>query len=393
MSSSSRSPETQARFEFATADRILFGAGSASALPDLCRELGVRAALFAGAPAGVVEDIAAGIEDRGGSVAVFEAPSEPGFDAAIRSAEALRDGSFDLVIGLGGGSAIDLAKASAALAVNEGSLEDYVEVVGRCLPLEKPPLPVVAVPTTAGTGSEVTRNAVLTAPVGVKVSLRSRLMLPARAVVDPVLTVGLPRNLTASTGLDALAHLLEAFACTRANPLTDGFCRTGIASVAASLVRACNDGGDLEARTGMSLAGLLGGMALASAGLGAVHGIAAIVGGRYGTPHGEACAALLAPVTLANVRLLEKSAPCSPALTRYAEAATMLTGRIDAGPLDAVEWLEETCGLLGVKGLGTWGVAAADLEGILEAGSMASSSRANPVPLSAGFAEFLEKAL
>lgn len=393
MNSSSRPPEVSVRFEFATAGRILFGPGYASALPGVCREMGGRAALFAGAPAGVVAELAAGIEGQGVSVSVFAVPVEPGFDAAAESADALREGSFDLVIGLGGGSAIDLAKASAALAANGGALEDYMEVVGKGRPLEKPPLPVVAVPTTAGTGSEVTRNAVLTSPEGVKASLRSPLMLPMRAVVDPVLTRDMPRSLTASTGLDALAQLLEAFVCTRANPLTDGFCRTGISSAAANLVRACDDGADLGARTGMSLASLLGGLALANAGLGAVHGIAAVIGGRFGVPHGEACAALLAPVTMANVSLLERLAPSSPALTRYAEAATMLTGRIDAGPLDAVEWIEATCRKLGMKGLGAWGIASADLDGIVEAGSRASSSRSNPVPLTGEFVQFLERAL
>ncbi len=393
MSSSSRPPERSLHFELATAGRILFGAGSISALPGVCRELGERAALFSGAPEGVVAEVVAGLQEQRISVSVFEAPPEPGFDAARGSAKAVREQSFDFVVGLGGGSAIDLAKASAALAVNSGPLEDYVEVVGRGLPLEKPPLPVVAVPTTAGTGSEVTRNAVLTAPEGVKASLRSPMMLPSRAVVDPMLTVGMPASLTASTGLDALAHLLEAFVCTRANPLTDGFCRTGISSVAASLVRACRDGTDPEARTGMSLASLLGGMALANAGLGAVHGIAAAVGGRFGMPHGEACAALLPPVTLANVTLLERLAPSSPALTRYAEAATMLTGRIDAEPLDAAEWIEEISVELGSRGLGSWGVEAEDMDGIVEAGSRASSSRSNPVPLSSEFAKFLLRAL
>ena len=233
----------------------------------------------------------------------------------------------DLIIGLGGGSAIDTGKAIAALLTNAGDPLDYLEVIGRGQALTDAPAPFIAIPTTAGTGAEVTRNAVLASPEHrVKVSLRSPLMLPRVALVDPELTYGLPPAITASTGLDALTQLIEPFVSIRANPLTDAICRDGMRRAARSLRRAYEEGTMLPpARTWP--ASLFGGLALANAGLGAVHGFAGPLGGLFPAPHGVICARLLPLIVEANVRALQERKPNTSVLQRYAEVARLTADR------------------------------------------------------------------
>ncbi len=244
----------------------------------------------------------------------------------------------DLVVGMGGGSVIDAAKAIAALLTNPGDPLDYLEVIGRGLPLANACAPMMAIPTTAGTGAEVTRNAVLASPAHrVKVSLRSASMLPDVAIVDPELTLSMPPAVTAATGLDALTQCLEPFVSHLATPLTDGFCREGLARAARSLRRAYHHGSDVAARRDMALASLCGGLALANAKLGAVHGFAGPIGGMFDAPHGAVCARLLPLVMTANVRALEERSPNSPALVRYAEVAKIVTGDADASIADGVD--------------------------------------------------------
>ena len=237
-----------------------------------------------------------------------------------------------MVIGLGGGSAIDTGKAIAALLTNPGDPLDYLEVIGRGQALQQTPLPYIAIPTTAGTGSEVTRNAVLASHEHhVKVSLRSPLMLPRVAIVDPELTYSLPPAITASTGLDALTQLIEPYTCNSPNPMIDAICREGMQRAARSLKRAYQNGSDAAAREDMSIAALFGGMALANAKLGAVHGFAGPLGGLFPAPHGMICARLLPFVVEANVRALQMREPDSPVLKRYDEVAQLLTGRRPPG--------------------------------------------------------------
>lgn len=210
-----------------------------------------------------------------------------------------------MVIGLGGGSVLDAGKAIAALVTNLGNVFDYLEVIGKGQPLVNAPLPFIAIPTTAGTGTEVTRNAVLGSPAhGVKVSLRSPMMLPSLAIVDPELTYGLPPEITASSGLDALTQLIEPFVSVKANPMTDAICREGIRHAAKSLRTVYHNGADASAREGMSLASLFGGLALANAALGAVHGFAGPLGGMLNAPHGAICAKLLPLVMEVNIKVL-----------------------------------------------------------------------------------------
>jgi alcohol dehydrogenase class IV len=302
-------------------------------------------------------------------------------DCVSGGAQLARRRGTQAVIGIGGGSAIDAAKAIAALATNGGETRDYLEVVGSGLPITRAPLPVIAVPTTAGTGSEVTRNAVLTVPgAGIKVSLRSPLMLPRLAAVDPALTYDLPPPLTASTGLDALTQLVEPFLSPRANAMTDAFCREGMPRVARSLERAWRDGRDGPARADMAMASVFGGLALANAGLGAVHGLAAPIGGLVRAPHGAVCAALLPHVMGANVQALRAAGLGHPALERAAETGLLLAGRADADA--AVAWLHDMAARLRVPRLGELGVNAADFAAIAAQAQRSSSMKGNPVALS-----------
>lgn len=315
----------------------------------------------------------------------FGVDGEPTVELARRGADVARTGRCDVVIGFGGGSAIDAGKAIAALAANPGDVLDYLEVVGQGKHLPKPSLPYIAIPTTAGTGSEVTRNAVLGSPEHkVKASLRSTSMLPALAVVDPELTVHLPPPMTASTGLDALTQLIEPLVSIRANPVTEMICRDGLRHVRQSLVRAYEQGDDIEARTGMSYASLLGGLALANAGLGVVHGFAAPIGGMFPAPHGAVCAALLAWGMEANILALRERDPEGRALMRYREVAALLTGVEDADALDGVECVREVVRRFNIPRLRAYGVTVDDVRVLVEKASKASSMKANPIVLTTG---------
>ena len=369
-------------FEFATASRIVFGAGRAADVAPIARDLGRKALVVTGRSSERAAPVVAALAASGVDVVSFLVTGEPDIATIERGRAAAREASRDVVIGIGGGSVIDTAKAIAALATNDGPLTNFLEVVGQGQPLSRPPLPCVAVPTTAGTGSEVTRNAVIGAPAErVKVSLRHAFLLPRATVVDPDLTVSLPRALTATTGLDALTQLIEPYVSLRANPMTDAICADGIRVAATALPAAVADGRDLGARASMALASLWSGMALANAGLGAVHGFAGPIGGRFAAPHGAICAALLPHVMRANLRALETRAPASPAIARFVHVARWLTGRPAAGAADGIEWIRDHVTRFEIPSLGEYGISAGDVPGLVEQASRASSMKANPIAL------------
>jgi alcohol dehydrogenase class IV len=366
-------------FEFATANRVLFGAGRADDLPALLAGLGSRALVCTGSRPDRHEPLIARLPLP---VALFAVAGEPTVDLAGRAVAAAREHEADVVVAVGGGSVIDLGKALAMLLANGGEPLDYLEVIGAGRPITRPSVPCVAVPTTSGTGAEVTANAVLaSAEHRLKASLRSPLMLPRVALVDPLLTVGCPAAVTASSGLDALTQCLEPFVSVRANPVTDGLAREGLRRAARGLRAAYVDGTDVPARTDMAAASLLGGMALANAKLGAVHGFAGVIGGLLDVPHGMACAALLPHVVEANVRALRRRDSGGPALDRYAEAARLLTGRDGAGIDDAIAWLRETLDLLRVPGLAAYGLRPEHADDIVAKTKNASSTQGNPITL------------
>jgi len=364
-------------FEFATATRIIFGEGKAATLPELARSFGTRALVVTGASQERAAAIVSAL-----SAQTIAVPGEPTVELVREGARRVRDAACDVVLSIGGGSAMDAGKAIAAIATNGGEPLEFLEMVGKGRVITVPPLPFIAVPTTAGTGSEVTRNAVLgSAEHGVKASLRSPLMLPRVALVDPELTYGLPPAVTAYTGLDALTQLIEPYVSARANPLVDALCIDGIARVAGALRRAVSDGADPDARRDMAMASLFGGLALANAGLGVVHGFAAPLGGGWKAPHGALCAALLPHGMAANVAALQARAPQHPALARYTAIARLLTGRNDARAEDGIEWVQSLCVELEIPPLRAWGIAASDLPGVVEKAARASSIKANPLPL------------
>jgi alcohol dehydrogenase class IV len=371
-------------FEFATAKRILFGEGVLHQAAAAAERMGARVLLVTGASGERAAPLAAKLKATGLAVIPFSVPAEPAIEFIRRGSEFARDERCDVVIALGGGSAIDAGKALAALLTNIGEPLDYLEVIGRGEPLRHVSAPMIAIPTTAGTGSEVTRNAVLASPERkVKASLRSPHLLPRLAAVDPKLTLGLPRAITASTGLDALTQLIEPYVCSRANPMTDMFCVEGIRRAAVALPRAWENGADRAARADMSWASLLGGLALANAGLGAVHGFAAPIGGRFPAPHGAACAAVLPHAMEINVEALRRRAPGSPALKRYGEIARLVTGKPQDEPEDGVRWVAMLCRKLEIPGLRAYGVTEGDLDGLVEGAARASSMKANPIELTA----------
>lgn len=370
------------KFDFATAGRILFGAGAVRELGAIASDLGRTALFVAGLPRDRCTAALESLANRGLGTSFLAVEGEPDIEMVRGGVSQARADGCDVVIGHGGGSAIDAGKAISAMMTNPGELEDYLEVIGLGRAVEIPPAPFVAVPTTAGTGSEVTRNAVLAAPAHrVKVSLRSPLMIPRVALIDPELTFGLPPEVTASTGLDALTQVIEPFVSIRANPLTDGCCREGMRLAARSLRRAWHDGSDPTARADMCLASLMGGLSLANAGLGVVHGFAAPVGGMFPAPHGAACAALLPHGMRANIRALRERAPQSEPLRRYGEAARILTGRADARPEEGADWVADLCRELRIPGLARYGIGQADIPELCGKAAQASSMKANPIQL------------
>jgi alcohol dehydrogenase class IV len=261
--------------------------------------------------------------------------------------------------------------------------------------LANAPLPYIAIPTTAGTGTEATRNAVLESPAhGVKASLRSPLMLPSLALVDPELTYSLPPEITASSGLDALTQLIEPFVSVKANPMTDALCREGMRHAAKSLRGAYHNGTDASAREGMSLASLFGGMALANAALGVVHGFAGPLGGMLHAPHGAICARLLPLVMEANLKALESRQAGHAAIKRYIEVAQIVTGDKNASAQDGVKWVSDLVGELNIPPLSAHGMTESHIPEAVGKTLNASSTKGNPIALSEGeLEEVLLKAI
>ncbi len=385
-------------FEFATAARVVFGWGRLAEAGRMAREFGRRALLVRGASSGAaarVQGLQQVLERAGVSWVSCPLGSEPSLEDARHAASRVRAEACDLVVACGGGSVLDLGKAAAALLTNPGDPLDYLEVVGSGHPLSRPSAPLLALPTTAGTGSEVTRNAVLSCPEhGVKASMRSPWMLPRVALVDPELTRELPPHLTASTGMDALTQLFEPFLCRRAQPLTDALCRDGMVRVARSLRRACAGTPDRQAREDMALGSLFGGMALANSGLGVVHGLAAPLGGALHAPHGVLCGAILPHAAQVNLGALQARESESQVLDRFQEAARLLTGRPEASAQDGVRWLQDLVRDLEIPGLASLGLESEALAGICLQAREASSFKANPVALQdAEILEILQRAL
>jgi alcohol dehydrogenase class IV len=374
-------------FEVSIASRVTVGSGVRGQVAQALVSFGATSVLVVTGrnpdrAATITSDLAA----NGLAVTSFAVEQEPSIDVVRAGVRAIAEAHADAVVAVGGGSALDTGKAIAALAANEGDVLDYLEVVGKGRALTTPGLPFVAVPTTAGTGSEVTRNAVLSVPAArLKVSLRSPFLLPRLAVIDPDLLVAVPPSVIASSGLDALSQVIEPLLSVRANPITDALAREGIVRSARSLGRAHRSGlaADPQAREDLAIASLCSGICLANAGLGAVHGFAAPAGGMFGAPHGAVCAALLPHVLDVNLRALRARAPNHPALGRMHELATLLTGMPhgDVSPEDGIRFVSDLRQALEIPGLRRYGMTASDIPDLVRGAKGASSMKANPLPL------------
>ncbi|MBW2489625.1 MAG: iron-containing alcohol dehydrogenase [Deltaproteobacteria bacterium] len=369
------------RFEFATTSRIIFGQGTLKEVPSMATQMGHRPLVVTGKNTERASSLLDLLKTSGMRPFTFGITDEPTIEMTLEGVQLARKKACDVVIGIGGGSVIDGAKAIAALLTNSGDIMDYLEVIGQGQPLSQPSAPCIAIPTTAGTGAEVTRNSVLASTQHrVKVSLRSPTMLPDIAVIDPKLTYSMPPVLTASTGLDALTQILEPFVSLQSNPLTDALCREGLKRVARSLRRAFDNGSDTIAREDMAIASLFGGLALANSKLGAVHGFAGTMGAMFSIPHGIICACLLPHVMEANVKALRRKGLLK-FLSRYDEAARLLTGNPDAGATDGIDWIHDLYNALDLAPLFEFGITEAHFPEMIAGAKRASSMKGNPVEL------------
>lgn len=369
------------QFEFATAGHIYFGSDALQNIHSICPSMGKKAIVLTGKNSERATVLLELLNDIDVAASVFSVLSEPTISMLDSVVQYARNENCDFVLAMGGGSVLDTGKALAAMLANPGEVLDYLEVIGKGKPLVNPSVPFVAIPTTAGTGTEVTKNAVLKSEAHhVKVSMRSPWMLPTAAIVDPKLMLSVPKNITAYTGLDALTQLIEPFVSNKANPMTDAICQKGLEHVADSFLTAYEEGSNLQARESMALASLFGGLALANAKLGAVHGIAGPMGGMCPVPHGAACAALLPHVMKMNLSLLQKQ-NATEYLRRFDLIGQILTQSRDADAEDGINWIESLCNKMQIPNLSTYGLTESMLPELAQKAGKASSMKGNPVSL------------
>jgi alcohol dehydrogenase len=378
-------------FAIARLPRIEFGRGAIARVPALVRQWGRRALVVTGARSFAAtphwEALQRALAAQGIAWEVCQVDGEPSPELVDGTVARLADAGIDVVVGIGGGSALDAAKAIAGLLRVRRSVMDYLEGVGPELPYDGPAVPFIACPTTAGTGSEATKNAVLSAhgAQGFKKSFRDERLVPEYAVVDPQLLESCPAALIAANGMDAMTQLLESYVSTRANPMMDALCESGLLAVRDGLL-AWYQGGTAAAdgQDRMAYAALLSGITLAQTGLGSVHGLAAPLGAFFPIPHGVACGTLVAAATALNVRAMQAREPTNPSLAKYARAAEILSGRAfpdgQAARSALVELLRRWTDEMALAGLGTFGMGEADIPRVV-ASSRGSSMKTNPIVL------------
>ncbi len=370
------------KFEFMTASRIIVERGGLKQVGKLAKSFGQRVLLVGRLASDDTKKAIEILNNEGCIVTSVNVKGEPSVDSINEILELSRKNQCEVVVAIGGGSVLDSGKTIAALMTNTNDIMDYLEVIGNGVPVSKKSLPFIAVPTTSGTGAEATKNAtILSAPHKVKVSIRSPYMLPDVVLLDPQLTVSVPKDVTASTGLDALTQVLEPYVSKMANPITDAFAKEGLVRAARSLKKAYDQGDDIDAREDMAIASLFGGISLANAKLGAVHGFAGVLGGMFPIPHGVVCARLLPFVTRKNIEVLNARDPQNPAVKRYEDVAQLLTGNPNAKAMDGVAWLEALCKHLDVAPLSHFGVKEEFFEEIIKKSMNASSMKGNPIDL------------
>ncbi len=368
-------------YSFTSAGRLEFGFDKASILPAEMAALGKRALVLTGSNTDrhreLLEACSKVVE-----IELRQLNHEPDVKWLAEESQISRALKVDMIVGLGGGSVMDGAKAIAAMTTNEGELFRYLEVVGEGRPIESRPLPCIAVPTTAGTGSEVTKNAVLASHEHqVKVSLRHPWMMPILALVDPGLCFSCPASITAASGLDALTQVIEPFLSCLANVFTDSLCRTAIPMAMRTLPLAYKDPQNRQAREAMSHVSVCGGLALANAGLGAVHAVAGPMGGMSGASHGQICARLLPEVLRANELALRTRMPESPVLPKFRELALMLVPESQGEMHVALSELNKMIARMGIPSLSQMGLKSDQLDELVGKSLKASSMKGNPIQL------------
>ncbi|EAS42364.1 alcohol dehydrogenase [Photobacterium profundum] len=367
-------------FQFMTSSRIVFGEGALINSFSTLNQFGYSVLLVTGKDNQRSEPLVNYLKQQNMRYQQVAVLGEPLIAMIEEMAAMGRRFRPDMVISIGGGSVLDAGKALAALIPNQGSVYDYVEVVGRNVPLQAKPLPFIAIPTTSGTGSEVSKNAVLrSAQENVKVSLRSADMLPDLAIIDPTLTYGMDPVLSGCCGMDAFTHLMEAYVCGAPNPLTDMVCEEGLRRLAGAIVPAC-EGDDPRARSDMSFAAMLGGMALANAKLGAAHGLASSLGGRLNAPHGL-ITAQLAPYVMQENVLAAREAGRADVLNRYRQLACILTSRTDADIADGITWTKRTLERLNLPSVSEYGLCDTMFDEVAEDALLSNAIKGNPLPL------------
>lgn len=370
-------------FEFSTASRIIFGAGTVSKIGQTVTGMGTRTLVVSGESTDRAQPVLDILTSQKIPCELFSFHGEPTVDAVSSGTALARSMKCDLVIGVGGGSVLDASKAIAILATNEGDIFDYLEVIGKGKSFEYPCLPLILIPTTAGSGAEVTRNAVIGVPgQRVKVSLRSPFIQAKLALVDPDLSYSMPPPVTASTGMDALTQLIEPYVSNKATPITDALCLEGIARCSRSLIKAYQQGGDQIAREDMALASMMSGIALANAKLGIVHGIASVIGGMFEAPHGAICARLLPAAMAANINALEMRGSDRQVILRYDRIAQIVCGDSNSKAEDGIRWVRQMAEALAIPPLSKYGIKQSDFPEIIEKSAVASSTKGNPIELS-----------
>ncbi|MEO0293411.1 MAG: iron-containing alcohol dehydrogenase [candidate division WOR-3 bacterium] len=369
-------------FEFRVPEKIIFGVGSSKEISSNALNFGKRPLIVTGKNQKRYNFLFDSFIRERITPEIYSVEGEPTTETIIECLGLGKRKKVDVVIGIGGGSAIDTGKAIAVLLTNEGNLFNYLEVIGKGKPFKNPGIPFIAVPTTAGTGAEVTKNAVIKSKEhSIKVSLRSNFMLPRIAIVDPALTYSMPKEITLNTGLDAFTQVIEPFVSNKSNPLTDSICKEGIKRISRSILEVIKDGSNTRAREDMCIGSLFGGIALANAKLGAVHGFAGALGGVIDVSHGLLCGILLPFVIKMNIKALKEREPLSPTLIKYKEIAKIVTGKEKAEEKDLISWIEDLYGNFNIPCLSELKLEKEKLEEIVENAKKSSSMQGNPIVL------------
>ncbi|MDA0147441.1 iron-containing alcohol dehydrogenase [Vibrio sp. LaRot3] len=367
-------------FQFMTSTRIIFGEGALQSSLSVLNQFGYSVLLVTGQNTSRASPLINYLKQQNMRYQHVAISGEPNITMVEETALSGRKFKPDMVVAIGGGSVIDMGKALAAIIPNQGDVYDYVEVVGRNVPLKTKPIPFIAIPTTASTGSEVTRNAVLRSGQDqVKVSLRSPDMLADVAIVDPTLTYGTDSYTSGRGAMDAFTHLMEAYVCGDPNPLTDMVCEEGLRRLSSAILAGCLQD-DFKARSDLSFAAMLGGMAITNAKLGAAHGLASALGGKLAAPHSVITARLAPYVMQENIRAAQ-DAGRADVLARYQKVAQILTGRTNACRTDSILWVNMMLDKLGLPKLNSFGVCSTSFDDVANDALKSVAIKGNPLPL------------